>query len=117
MGERKALQDLFSFGREMNQHLPAILGIREAFDQSAGFHSVHQFDGSVMTNQQAAGNLADRGRGRSRQPLDSKQKLVLMWLEPPSSRSILGVMKELSNVMPKVGKRTIEVKLCSQIIS
>lgn len=117
MRDGEAPQQLFSPGAQMDQHLPAILGICLAFNKTARHHAVDQFDGGVMANLETPRDLADGRRKRYREAFHGQQKLMLMRLQSMGPGGLLRVMEETPNVMTKVGQGTIESGRGFQVIS
>ena len=59
MVHRKVGQHALTLGREAKRDLAAIGAIAQPFYQTVRRRAVHQFDGAVVANLQALGNIAD----------------------------------------------------------
>jgi hypothetical protein len=93
------LEDALAFGKKRNENLAAILLATGSADVAVFFETVDQFDGAVMTNEQAVCQGLDFGRGTSGKAANGKQQQILLGFESGGAGGGIAFTKEKANAI------------------
>jgi hypothetical protein len=88
-------------------HTPGILGIGSPPDQAALLHAIDEFDGRMMPDQQEPRDVANRRRSGIDEPLDAKERLMLLGRQSLLLRSRLAEGEEDPQLVAKLRERLV----------
>jgi len=81
---------------------PAVSGMAEAAGEAPAFEAVDEFDGGVVIEEEALGELADGGFGASAAGGDHHQHLVLLWSEAGFARGAAAEIEKAADLISKL---------------
>jgi len=94
----------FAFARELQQDGTAIVARGRAFEQTAFFQAIGQFDNGVVLETELRGEFPDGGLGLMRETGNREQKFVLLRLQAFGARCIFAATEESRKVITKLGE-------------
>jgi hypothetical protein len=78
MDYRKLLQPALAFFGQFHQNSPAVAFVATPAQEFKFCHSIHKFDGCVVSNEKELRKITDRNRVWAGKPSDREQSLVLL---------------------------------------
>jgi hypothetical protein len=103
----KLAEDFFTFRREADEHLPAILVRAMPPHATRGGEAVDQFDGTVMPDLQPLGELGDTGTRSPRQAFEGQHQLMLLRLEAGLASRLLAEVQEAPQLVTDLRQRFV----------
>jgi hypothetical protein len=100
-------QDRLALLGEPHDDLSSVRGMAPPLDETALLQAIDQAHGAVMPNLEALGECA-HGRGHARwETGNHQQELMLLGLEIRGASNLLAEMKEPTNLVAKLGQRSV----------
>jgi len=110
MVNRKLAQHALTARGQRNEHLTAVLARALALHQPLFHQPVDELNRAVMLDLQPLGQLADRGAGPVREPLQSQHQLVVLRFDTGLAGRLLTEAQELAYAVAKRGQGAIIVR-------
>jgi hypothetical protein len=93
----------FTFPGEREQYFSPVAPASMTTHETTVRQPVYQFDGAVMPNLQALGQLSDTRADLERQALESQHELVLPRLQSGNARRLFAKVQELADMVTQFG--------------
>ena len=104
---RDCLQLLLALRRQPQMDAPGIFGIGRPPDQAALLHAIDELDGRMMPDQQEPRDVADCRRSGVDEPLDAKERLMLLGCQSLPLRGRLAEGEENPQLIAKLRERLV----------
>jgi len=113
MARSELFQFRLSARRQMDEHLPPVRWRTGAGDQTALCQPVYQFACAVVLKLQPFGENPDaRLLSRLDNTLDREQQLMLLRLDPGSSRRLFAEVEKPPDLVAKLGQSRV-IRICN----
>jgi hypothetical protein len=101
------LHQFLSAESKSQQNLATVGLAARASNETLGLKPVRQLNCAVMLNLQTLGEYSDRGNVVSGHPFYHQQSLMLMRLDPRSTRSVFAEVQEAADFVAEICKRRV----------
>jgi hypothetical protein len=107
VNQGQTLEQPFSFARDLNQDLAPIAAAWRSANKASIFQPVNQFNRAVMAQQEALGEIPDRGGGAGRDSPQGQQELVLRGIDSGVACRSLAEVEETTDLESKLRQRSV----------